>query len=401
MKKGVTLLLAISFVSVLFLFGVTHGYADETTGLTSETIKVGIVSDITGPTSQLQVPLHTGIKTYLQYINDQGGIHCRKFKVIIEDGGYSVARDISNFKKLVYRDKIFMFFEIGSTGSGVALASQITKEGLPTMMTSTTDFFINPVRPYHFTEGTTYEDEIKIIFNYIINVLKAKDAKIALIRADTEHGKVGSRTCHEQAKAYGLKLAAEEIIQPGAIEASSQVLNLKRGGVSHVILHTTEGNAATFLRESKRFGYKPIPIGTKYACTEDVIRIVGDAAKGFVATNSFASWHDDYKGINEMRRITLKYHEKKEMVIRYRQYNQGWSQAVIMVEGLKRAGKNLTRSGLVKAIESIKDFDMGNIMASVTYGPDKHQGTDYCKMYKADIENQKFVPFTDYIRAAK
>jgi branched-chain amino acid transport system substrate-binding protein len=161
MKKGVTLLLAISFVSINFLFGVTHGYADETTGLTSETIKVGIVSDITGPTSQLQVPLHTGIKTYLQYINDQGGMHGRKFKVIIEDGGYSVARDISNFKKLVYRDKIFMFFEIGSTGSGVALASQITKEGLPTMMTSTTDFFINPVRPYHFTEGTTYEDEIK------------------------------------------------------------------------------------------------------------------------------------------------------------------------------------------------------------------------------------------------
>ena len=108
MKKSITLLLTITLVSALFLFGVTVPYADETTGLTGKTIKVGVTSDVTGPTSQIQTPLHTGIKTYLQHINDQGGIYGRKFKVIIEDGGYSVARDVANFKKLVYKDRIFI-----------------------------------------------------------------------------------------------------------------------------------------------------------------------------------------------------------------------------------------------------------------------------------------------------
>lgn len=201
MRKKVALLLTVSLFSVLFLIAVTTTNADETTGLTGDTIKVGVTSDITGPTSQIQTPLHTGIKTYLQHINDHGGIYGRKFKVIIEDGGYSVARDVANFKKLVYKNQIFMLFEIGSTGSLMALLSQITKEKLPTLMTSTSDFFIHPSRPYHFTEGATYEDEVKILFNYIVNVLKVKEPRIALVRADTEHGKVGSRVFREQLEA--------------------------------------------------------------------------------------------------------------------------------------------------------------------------------------------------------
>jgi len=401
MKKSITLLLTITLVSALFLFGVTVPYADETTGLTGETIKVGVTSDVTGPTSQIQTPLHTGIKTYLQHINDQGGIYGRKFKVIIEDGGYSVARDVANFKKLVYKDRIFMLFEIGSTGSGVALVSQITKEKLPTLMTSTTDFFIRPTRPYHFTEGATYEDEIKVLFNYIVNVLKVKEPRIALVRADTEHGKVGSRTFRKQLEAYGLKPAGEEVIAPGAIEASSQVLTLMRAKATHVILHTTEGNAATFFREAKRFKYSPMSLGTKYACAEDVMRIVGDAAKNFVATNSFSSWYDDSPGMLKMREISLKYHGKKGKYMLYRHYTQGWCQAILVVEGFKNAGKDLTRSGLVKGMESIKNLDMGGLMANATFSPTKHQGTEYCRIYKADVKNIRFIPFTDYIKAAK
>ena len=386
---------------VLFIFGITAGYAGETTGLTNNSIKVGIISDVTGPTSQIQTPLHLGIKTYLQHLSDQGGIHGRKFKIIVEDGRYSVAKDIANFKKLVYRDKIFMLFEIGSTGSGVALVSQVQKVKIPTLMTSTTDYFIKPTRPYHFTEGATYEDEIKILFNYIINVLKAKKPKIALVRADTEHGKVGSRTFEAQLKAYGLKSAGEEVVSPGTIEASSQILSLRRSKVTHVILHTTEGNAATFLKEARRYKFFPKSLGTKYACAEDTIRIVKKAAKNYVATNSFASWYDDSPGMEKMRKVSLKYYDKDYKYLHYRNYTQGWCQAIIVAEGIKKAGKNLTRAGLVKSMESIRNLDMGGIMANVTFSKTKHQGTAYCRIYKADVKNIKFIPITGFIKAGK
>jgi len=144
-----------------------------------------------------------------------------------------------------------------------------------------------------------------------------------------------------------------------------------------------------------------VSLGTKYACTEDVIRIVGDAAKKFVATNSFASWYDDVPGMADLQNVTLKYHKEDSRIIRYRQYNQGWCQGMIAVEGIKKAGKDLTRSGLITAWESLKNLDMGGIMAPVTYSPTKHQGSEYCKIYKADCVNKKFVTITDYIKAAK
>ena len=110
MKKGENFLLSITLISILFLFGVITGCIDESIGLLSNTIKVGVISDITGPTSQIQTPIHKGIQTYLAHINDTGGIHGRKFKVLIKDGRYSVERDVANFKDLVYRNKIFMLF---------------------------------------------------------------------------------------------------------------------------------------------------------------------------------------------------------------------------------------------------------------------------------------------------
>ena len=401
MKKGESFLLLIIKLSILLLYGMNIGCIDESIGLLSNTIKVGVISDITGPTAQLQTPLHKGINTYLTHINDTGGIHGRKFKVIIKDGRYNVARDIANFKDLVYRNKIFMLFEIGSTGSGMALIYKVSREQVPTMMTSTTDFFIHPTQPYHFTEGATYEDEIKILLHYIIDILKEKNIKLALVRANTQHGKVGAKTFREQLNIYGLQSSGEEVISPGGTEASSQIINLKRNDVTHVILHTTEGNAATFMKEANRYKFYPKIYGTKYACSEDTLRIVKNAARNFYATNSFSSWYDKSSGIQNMRRITLKYHAKSSNHIYYRHYTQGWCQGIIAVEALKRTGEKLNRSGLLKAWESINNFNMGGLMANVTYGPSKHQGSEYCKIYKADVDNLIFMPITKYIKAER
>ncbi|MDY7033704.1 MAG: ABC transporter substrate-binding protein [Thermodesulfobacteriota bacterium] len=375
--------------------------AKEDPAVPEDVIKIGVIIDMTGPTATLQSPGPKAMRTYFRHVNDLGGIHGRKVKIIVEDDRYTIPMHIAAFKKLVYRDNVFMIMEVGGTGQMLALVSQFTKLKIPNFLTSTSRVFVRPTLPYHFTNGATYEDEMEIIFNWLMNILKVKDPRIALVRPDTEHGKVGSRSVKEQSEKYGLKLVGEVIVSPGALETSSEVLRLKRTKPQYVIAHLTPSICSIFLKDARKFKCNAFFIGTKYTCIESMLQLAGKAATNFHATNSFAGWDDDTPGVKALREIVFNYSPGTEGERRTRAYTQGWAECTIVNEGLKRAGKNLTREGLIKAWEGIKDLDMQGISSNVTYGPDKHQASEYCKFFKANIEKGFFVPVSDWIKAAQ
>ena len=391
--------LNIVYLLISFLLIMSCIFSDRAMATLNNTIKIGVIVDMTGPTATLQTPAPKAIRTYFKHINEQGGIHGRKVNVIVEDDRYTIPLHVSAFKKLVYRDKVFMFMEIGGTGQALAIVNQFKKLKLPNFLTCTSRIFVRPTLPYHFTNGATYEDEIEIIFNWLMNIKKLKNPRIGLVRPDTEHGKVGSRSAHEQAKKYGLKLAGEVILAPSAIEAGSEVMRIKRTNANFVILHLTPSTCAVFLKDAKKYRYKPFFVGTKYTCMESMLRLSGSAAENFHATNSFAAWYDDTPGVKKIREISLKYHPGTENKIRARGYIQGWSECIIVNEGLKIAGRDLTSKGLIKAWEGMKNFNMQGISSNVTFGPDKHQASEYCKFYKADISKGTFHPVSKWIKS--
>ena len=67
---------------------------------------------------------------------------------------------------------------------------------------------------------------------------------------------------------------------------------------------------------------------------------------------------------------------------------EGFVNAKVLVEGLRRCGGNLTREGLIEALESIRDYSAG-IGAAVTFGENDHQGLD--KVYLTAIEDGNFI----------
>ncbi|MFN6992173.1 MAG: ABC transporter substrate-binding protein, partial [Fervidobacterium sp.] len=73
----------------------------------------------------------------------------------------------------------------------------------------------------------------------------------------------------------------------------------------------------------------------------------------------------------------------------------GFIAAEVFTEGLIRAGKNLTREGLVKALESFKSWN-GILAKDITWGPNLRRGKS--SMYFMVVKNKQFVPLTDLIR---
>jgi len=77
---------------------------------------------------------------------------------------------------------------------------------------------------------------------------------------------------------------------------------------------------------------------------------------------------------------------------------EGFVNARVIVEGLRRTGPNPTRTAFRQALESLKNFDLG-IGAPLTFGPERHQGLD--NVYFTRVVNGRWAPITDWAAAVK
>ena len=245
MKRNNFLIGICILVLVLMLAAPPH--AAGVRGVTSDTIKIGIILAQTGPVADTTLRITEGIRNYFSHINDQGGIHNRKAKLIIEDDRYTIPMAMAAFKKLVFRDKVFTILGMGGSGQTKALYSNIEKEKVPGITISLAEDMVVPHKRYLFIPCASYRDEIKVIFRYLMDDLKVKDPRIGFINLDVEYGKIGRAAAVKTAESYGIKMVDLEIINIGATEATTQVLSMKKAGVNYVILQVSNITAAAFL----------------------------------------------------------------------------------------------------------------------------------------------------------
>ena len=78
---------------------------------------------------------------------------------------------------------------------------------------------------------------------------------------------------------------------------------------------------------------------------------------------------------------------------------EGFVDAMVLVEGLKHAGKDLTREGLIRGIESIHQVDIGlGPQLKLNYSAKSHKGFDH--VIPSVIRSGRPVPFSDWATVA-
>ncbi|MDY7031269.1 MAG: ABC transporter substrate-binding protein [Thermodesulfobacteriota bacterium] len=388
----------VSVMTIVVLFAVTtNTYSEKVRGVTNDTIKVGIILDQTGPAANAVIPLTKGIRSLFRYINEQDGIQGRKLKALFEDDRYSIPMAVSAFKKLIFRDEVVSLIGPTSTSGAVALSRNIDKQKIPTFPASSAEKMVSPFKRYIFTIQDIYPGQMKVIVDYILKDLKAKNPRIAFAFPDNEAGRADLEPGLERLKHYNLEPASKEVINPGAIEATSQVMNLKRAKADYIILcGSLPQPTIVLLRELKKFGLNVPLFGTWATCNEDVIRICGDSSQLFYGISAMSSWYDKGPGVAKMREVTLKYEPGSEEPYRGKTYTYGWVLATVMIEGFKRAGKNLSGETLVETLEGMQNFDTGGLTGPISYSPKSHKGGSTWKIFKAEPSTGKFIPMTEW-----
>ena len=380
-------------------WGETNAHSEPMRGVSDEEIRIGLICDLTGPIAgDIGLPANETITIYTKYINEAGGIFGRKIKLLVEDDRYSIPAAIAAFKKLVFKDRIFALVGPVSVGGNKALFRQIDKYGVPNISVAPDEAMVRPLRKYTFMPFNLYDDQLGVIFDYILKDLKPPKIKITFVYFDAESGKVGLASVKKWCDFFNIPLDTE-MINMGALDATSQVMSIKRKKPTHILIHHGAPGTALLLRDLQKFGMNTPVYGTTIALTEDTVRMAGSASKNCIGSLPFSPWYGDMEGPRKMREIILKHKPGTEKPYRSMVYTAGWVGAMTLYEGVRRAGQDLTVESLLKGLESFRDFDTKGLCGPVNFAPKSHQGLYHSKLYKADPEKGILVPITDWRKA--
>ncbi|WP_153126616.1 ABC transporter substrate-binding protein [Peribacillus tepidiphilus] len=356
------------------------------------TIKIGGLFDITGGTGDVGTPYAEGEKAYFDYISKES-INGYKLELVGEDYAYKIPEAQKLYQKYKSKDKVAAILGWG-TGDTEALRQQVATDKLPYFSASYSENLKNmDESPYNFLTAASYSDQARSVLKWIKDNHSGGTPTVALIYNDTAFGKSPIEDAKKFAAEIGIDVVDEQIVDLKALDATSQLLNMKKKKPDYAIIQETWGATATILKDAKKLGIDTQFIGLNWATGEGLLPIAGDAAEGFIGVVSHAFPYEDLPGMEEIKKYLESKGEKLED--KNQKFVQGWVAAKILVEGIKLAEDPTTGEGIRTGLEKITNLDLGGLAAPVTFTPDNHAGTNQIRL--AEVKNGKFEVITDYI----
>jgi branched-chain amino acid transport system substrate-binding protein len=211
------------------LLGIFAAALVGATSVHAEDIVIGHLMDITGGTGDVGKPYADGVKAYTEYINSKGGINGKKIKLLSIDYAYKIPEALNLYKKFKDQDKVIAIQGWGS-GDTEALKEQVAKDQIPYWSASYSAHLTDPAKsPYNFFCAPDYSTALRAGLKYLKdNWKESRKPKIAFIYPDNGYGKAPIPAGKKYAEEVGFEIVGEENVALNAIEATTQLLNLKK-----------------------------------------------------------------------------------------------------------------------------------------------------------------------------
>jgi ABC-type branched-subunit amino acid transport system substrate-binding protein len=333
-----------------------------------------------------------GMRLVLQQVNDEDGVHGRKLvERSYPRGTDPVGDPLRNARRLVEEDGVFLLFNFGGPAS-VPLGAYAMEKRVPYLFPHTALLTLDGAR-YVFTSFPRFEGETRVVLRYLSEKLGVK--RIGVIHDPNAYGSYFRDRARDLASELSYRfVGGREIGSRDPETAAKEVSELAALEPDAVILALYPAQARKVMEAKAELGWKEVRmVATGPLTDEQYLDVGGEMSEG---TLGFCLYPDPESakgpGLDEYRALMKKYSPEKRLN-RYSLY--GYVFGKLIVEGLERAGPELTRESFLDAMESIRDWDSGGILPKVSFGRTDHHAQSagfLCELVKG-----KFEPRTDWI----
>lgn len=339
-------------------------------GITDTTITLGMSAPFSGPNAAYGEDMRQTIAAYFGQLNKSGGINGRKLELVALDDGYETERTVANTRALINDKNVFALLSFyGSTPTTEAMNTVFGPAKVPLVGTiSGADTLREPISSnpnsrFMFHVRASYADETEAIVNQLVSVgLRS----IAVFYQNDGFGKAGLEGVTNALKKHGLSPSAAGTVERNSLNVTAAVQSISKANPQAVVMVTLYKPTAAFVRAMKRAGQNPMFMTLSPVGTEQLVQELGAEARGIGISQVVPyPWNDIVPVVREYQRLGAKSGKHSYYGL------EAYLTARTMVEGLRRAGRDLTREKLVTALESVNNTDLGGYRVHYT-GNSRH-----------------------------
>jgi ABC-type branched-subunit amino acid transport system substrate-binding protein len=323
----------------------------------SKTITIGSSLALTGPLGAGGTEHLAGVRAAFWAANQAGGVAGRELKLDARDDGYVPARTVDNVRKLLDGGNCVALMSCLGTANNTAILPLVEQQGVPLVgPISGAGSLRQPGLQHVFHIRAGYTDEVQRVLQQLVSI-GIKD--IAIIYLDNPFGKEVQKDAEAALVAQGLRAAVSVALAvdgSNAAAAADAALAAKPGAV---LLGTAgSGSAAVLQLIRKQASGLPVVGLSVTMLGVDVVKL-GAATQGVALTQVFP---DPEKGrVAAVRAYQAAMRSANETAMGTSSF-EGWVNAQVMIEGLRRAGRELSRDKLRQSLASIRRLDLGDFV---------------------------------------
>jgi ABC-type branched-subunit amino acid transport system substrate-binding protein len=350
------------------VFPVSARAADQ--GMTETRIRLGMVNAQTGAASGLGQGMRSGAMAVFADINANGGIHGRQIDLLVGDDTYEPDKAIDATLKMIEDEKVFALFGFVGTPTANAVLPIVKETTTPLIgVFSGAMVLREPVIPEVFNIRASYDDELDVMVTRFIEDRGAK--RFAVFYQDDSFGLAGLHGTETALEKHGLKVVGKAAFQRGTNAVNGGLAALIGTDPDVVIMVGPYAPLSAFIASAREQKLKASLATVSFVGTDNLVKLVGAAGNGVVISQVVPFPGDHSLPLVQQCEALLSKQVPKQSLgfVNF----EGCITAKVLAMALEKAGPALTRAGMVQALESMHDQDLGGIRVSFT--PQNHQAS--------------------------
>jgi branched-chain amino acid transport system substrate-binding protein len=370
--KGFPMTVAWRTLCTTLLLAGTAFAASAETGITDSTILIGQTVGITGTVAGPVKEMNEGAQAYFNQINQQGGVHGRKIEMRVLDDKFDPALTLANAEILIKKEHVFALFQGRGTPHTQGILPLLEANNVPLVAPSTgAAIFHQPAHRLLFNIRAKYQDEIAKAVEHCATI---GIRGISLLHVDDAFGLdglEGFKKAMEARKLPPVAITRFARVDPDYAATAAEVI---KANPDALMIVSSARNTVEVIKAIRAQGGRMQLMTMSNNSSQSFVKELGPAGIGVIVSQITPAPHlvstqlgQEFKRAAKASGATTSYAAM-----------EGFVNAKVFVEALRRTGRNLTRDGFIRALESMQRVDFGGLM--VTYGPGDHTGSEFVEL---------------------
>jgi len=366
---------------------------DRDPGVSANKIVIGTILP-KGTLAVMGQSIKAVLTAYFSEVNSQGGIYNRSVELKFVETADTPAATRAAVERFLKDEQVFALTGAFIAGSEKEIITLMDQQDAPligplTLYPQTGE----PLNRQVFYVLSGIGEQARVLIDFATKQAGPKNPGIAVVYPRNVLNVAVVEAVNDQSKKDGLSAPQTFDYAAGHFDAAETSKQLQRTNPAVVFFLGSVEEAMSFMKEDEKIGWYPSIYGLAAAAGSGMFAAPAGFDRKLFFSFPTSPLDQTAAGTKEFRSLAEKYKlppDNPAVQI------STLSAAKVLVEGLRLAGKDLSRESLIRALEGIGEYQTG-LTPPIAYGPDRRIGALGAYVVTIDLKAKTFVSASGWI----